>query len=62
MKICSDRFQTTKGVTEHMNKLNELDKELLDLANKMKEVHDEKEEKHKIIMERGKKWDNNLQQ
>ena len=56
------RFETIKGVTEHMNKMNELDKDILDLTNKMKEVHDEKEEKRKIITERGKKWDNLQQQ
>ncbi|XP_076244939.1 structural maintenance of chromosomes 4-like protein gluon [Calliopsis andreniformis] len=56
------RFETTKEIEQQENKMNELDKDLSDLVDKMKEVQDEKEQKNKIIAEKSKKWDHLQQQ
>nr|XP_033323654.1 structural maintenance of chromosomes protein 4 [Megalopta genalis] len=55
------RFQTMKKLEQRENKANELDKDIANLVNEMKEVHEEKNKQNKIIDEKSKKWDN-LQQ
>ncbi|XP_017790993.1 PREDICTED: structural maintenance of chromosomes protein 4 [Habropoda laboriosa] len=52
------RFKTTTELAQQESKIKELDKDLLDLKNKMKEIHSDKEEKNKVIIEKNKIWDN----
>ncbi|XP_061935021.1 structural maintenance of chromosomes protein 4 [Apis cerana] len=52
------RFETTKEVSQQENKIIELDKDLSELINKMKEIHNNKEEKDKVIAQKNKVWEN----
>ncbi|XP_031833737.1 structural maintenance of chromosomes 4-like protein gluon [Nomia melanderi] len=52
------RFDTTKELAQQESKVNELDKDILELINKMKEIQEEKDKQSKIISEKNKKWDN----
>lgn len=51
------RSETVKELTEHDVKHSTLDKEQTALMDEMKNVHEQKEEKTKIIKEKSKKWD-----
>ncbi|XP_076645837.1 structural maintenance of chromosomes 4-like protein gluon [Halictus rubicundus] len=51
------RFETMKELEQQENKANELDTDIADLVDKMKEVHDERSKQNKIIEEKNKKWD-----
>ncbi|KZC12771.1 Structural maintenance of chromosomes protein 4 [Dufourea novaeangliae] len=51
------RFETMKELVQQEIKIDELDKDMSDLANKMKEIHDEKVKKNILVQERRKKWD-----
>lgn len=55
------RSETSKELAEHVEKYDTLNKELTTLAEEMKDIHGQKEEKTKIIKEKIKKWDD-LQQ
>ncbi|CAK9829684.1 Structural maintenance of chromosomes protein 4 [Anthophora retusa] len=55
---CYQRFSTTKELAQQESKINELNEDLLNLTNKMKEIHSDKEEKNKVIIEKSKSWDN----
>lgn len=54
------RFETSKEIVEQENKINEMDKDLSDLVNKMEEIDHDKEQKKKVIKEKSATW-NNLQ-
>lgn len=56
-----NRFETIKEVSQQESRINELDKDLLNLMNKMKEVQNERKQKNDVIIEKSKKW-NSLQQ
>lgn len=60
-KIHFGRFETIKEVSQQESRINELDKDLLNLMNKMKEVQNERKQKNDVIIEKSKKW-NSLQQ
>lgn len=57
---CYQRFETSKEIVEQENKINEMDKDLSDLVNKMEEIYHDKEQKNKVIKEKSATW-NNLQ-
>ncbi|XP_029157780.1 structural maintenance of chromosomes protein 4 [Nylanderia fulva] len=56
------RFETEKELIEHDAKHSTLDKEQNALMDEMKKIHQQKEEKTKIIKEKNKKWDTLQQQ
>lgn len=51
------RSETVKELAEHDAKHSTLDKEYIALMDEMKNVHEQKEERTKIIKEKSKKWD-----
>lgn len=48
----------TRELAVQKNKIEELDKDMSELVNKIKEVHDDKAEKSKIAKEKSAAWDN----
>ncbi|XP_076301412.1 structural maintenance of chromosomes protein 4-like [Lasioglossum baleicum] len=54
------RFKTMNELEQQENEANELDTDVADLVNKIKQVHDERSKQNKIIEEKNKKW-NSLQ-
>ncbi|XP_076624364.1 structural maintenance of chromosomes 4-like protein gluon isoform X1 [Colletes latitarsis] len=57
-----NRFETMKEVSEFESKKTEMDKDLSDLMNKLKEIQNEEKQKNNIIAEKNKKWDSLQQQ
>ncbi|KAG7208913.1 hypothetical protein KM043_015093 [Ampulex compressa] len=51
------RHETSKELAEQEKKTNELDKDLSNLVNEIKAIHEEKEVKNREMKEKAKKWD-----
>ena len=51
------RYETSKNIEEEEEKRKEFENDLNALKNEMQKIVDEREEKHKVLKEKSKKWD-----